>query len=69
MIDSEGFRPNVGIILANDDGQVLWAKRIVYTPWQFQQGGSQLGSTLEQAILRDLSEEVRDLLALVAMCT
>ncbi|EMY8110075.1 RNA pyrophosphohydrolase, partial [Acinetobacter baumannii] len=22
MIDSEGFRPNVGIILANDDGQV-----------------------------------------------
>ena len=25
MIDSDGFRPNVGIILANDVGQVLWA--------------------------------------------
>ena len=42
MIDSEGFRPNVGIILANDDGQVLWAKRIGHNAWQFPQGGISL---------------------------
>ena len=28
MIDSDGFRPNVGIILTNDNGQVLWARRV-----------------------------------------
>lgn len=28
VIDSDGFRPNVGIILTNDVGQVLWARRI-----------------------------------------
>ncbi|MGE8557629.1 MAG: NUDIX domain-containing protein, partial [Acinetobacter sp.] len=43
MIDSEGFRPNVGIILANDIGQVLWAKRIGHNAWQFPQGGIQYG--------------------------
>ena len=28
VIDPDGFRPNVGIILTNDAGQVLWARRI-----------------------------------------
>ncbi|MEI4673840.1 RNA pyrophosphohydrolase, partial [Pseudomonas aeruginosa] len=28
MIDSEGLRPNDGIILANEARQVLWALRI-----------------------------------------
>ncbi|MDD1638103.1 MAG: RNA pyrophosphohydrolase, partial [Methylococcaceae bacterium] len=27
MIDSKGYRPNVGIILCNDEGRVFWAKR------------------------------------------
>ena len=27
MIDEDGYRPNVGIILARDTGQVLWARR------------------------------------------
>ena len=58
MIDSEGFRPNVGIILANDDGQVLWAKRIGHNAWQFPQGGIQFGETPEQALYRELREEV-----------
>lgn len=40
MIDSDGFRANVGIILANTQGQVLWAKRIGHDSWQFPQGGS-----------------------------
>ena len=58
MIDSEGFRPNVGIILANDNGQVLWAKRIGHNAWQFPQGGIHFGETPEQALYRELREEV-----------
>lgn len=58
MIDSEGFRPNVGIILANDIGQVLWAKRIGHNAWQFPQGGIQYGETPEQALYRELREEI-----------
>jgi len=54
MIDSEGFRPNVGIILANESGQVLWAKRIGHNAWQFPQGGIQYGETPEQALFREL---------------
>jgi hypothetical protein len=27
MIDVQGFRLNVGIILSNGNGQVLWARR------------------------------------------
>lgn len=58
MIDSEGFRPNVGIILANEHGQVLWAKRIGHNAWQFPQGGIQTGESPEQALYRELHEEV-----------
>ena len=58
MIDAEGFLPNVGIILANDAGQVLWAKRIGHNAWQFPQGGIQYGETPEQALYRELYEEV-----------
>ena len=28
MIDAQGFRPNVGIVIANDHGQLLWARRV-----------------------------------------
>ncbi|WLF83248.1 RNA pyrophosphohydrolase [Moraxella sp. ZY210820] len=58
MIDAEGFRPNVGIILANEYGQVLWAKRIGHDAWQFPQGGIQYGETPEQALYRELQEEI-----------
>jgi putative (di)nucleoside polyphosphate hydrolase len=58
MIDAEGFRPNVGIILANPEGQVLWAKRIGHNAWQFPQGGIQFGETPEQALYRELEEEI-----------
>ena len=27
VIDTEGFRANVGIIICNKQGQVIWAKR------------------------------------------
>lgn len=58
MIDSDGFRPNVGIILANDVGQVLWARRVGQDAWQFPQGGIQQHETPEQALYRELQEEV-----------
>ncbi len=58
MIDSDGFRPNVGIILANSMGQVLWARRIGQNAWQFPQGGINDTETPEQAMYRELQEEV-----------
>jgi putative (di)nucleoside polyphosphate hydrolase len=57
-IDSEGFRENVGIILANDDAKLLLAGRIGNRGWQFPQGGVLHGETLEQAMFRELNEEV-----------
>ncbi|MCC5873190.1 MAG: RNA pyrophosphohydrolase [Gammaproteobacteria bacterium] len=59
MIDRDGFRPNVGIILANDHGQVLWARRVGgRDAWQFPQGGIQAEETPEEAMYRELWEEV-----------
>ena len=59
MIDSDGFRPNVGIMLANDQGQLLWARRVGgHDAWQFPQGGISAGETPEQALYRELYEEV-----------
>lgn len=58
MIDSDGFRPNVGIIIFNDEGQLLWAKRLGQDAWQFPQGGVQRNETPQQAVLRELNEEV-----------
>ncbi len=58
MIDREGYRPNVGIILTNAKNQVFWGKRIKQDAWQFPQGGIQYGETPEQAMYRELHEEV-----------
>ena len=59
MIDSEGFRANVGIVVANDRGQVLWARRVGgRDAWQFPQGGINSGESPEQALYRELHEEV-----------
>ncbi|ROR98849.1 putative (di)nucleoside polyphosphate hydrolase [Sinobacterium caligoides] len=58
MIDADGFRPNVGIVLANSRGQVLWAKRVGQTAWQFPQGGISDSETPEQAMYRELREEI-----------
>jgi len=59
VIDSDGFRPNVGIVVANDTGQVLWARRVGgKDAWQFPQGGINDGETPEQALFRELDEEV-----------
>ena len=59
MIDAEGFRPNVGIILANPQAQILWARRVGgHDAWQFPQGGIQKGESAEQALYRELYEEI-----------
>jgi len=59
VIDSDGFRPNVGIMLANDQGQLLWARRVGgHDAWQFPQGGIGAGESPEQALYRELHEEV-----------
>ncbi|MDG1206089.1 MAG: RNA pyrophosphohydrolase [Pseudomonadales bacterium] len=58
MIDSDGYRPNVGIIVANDKGQVLWARRVGQQAWQFPQGGINEGESMEAALYRELKEEI-----------
>ncbi|UUZ62504.1 RNA pyrophosphohydrolase [Polaromonas sp. P1-6] len=58
MLDRDGFRPNVGIILLNQRSQVFWGKRIRTHSWQFPQGGIDRGENPEQAMFRRLHEEV-----------
>ncbi|WP_435235542.1 RNA pyrophosphohydrolase [Psychromonas sp. PT13] len=58
MIDTDGYRHNVAIIICNKNGQVLWAKRFGQHSWQFPQGGIKEGETPEQAMYRELHEEV-----------
>jgi len=57
MIDRDGFRPNVAIVLVNHKNQVFWGKRIKEHAWQFPQGGIKLGESPEQAMFRELEEE------------
>ncbi len=58
MIDTEGYRSNVGIILSNSDGQLFWARRIGEDAWQFPQGGIRYNESPEQALYRELEEEI-----------
>ncbi len=58
MIDSEGYRHNVGIIIANKQGHLFWGKRIHQEAWQFPQGGVRESETPQQAVFRELKEEV-----------
>jgi len=58
VIDAEGYRPNVGMIMCNDQCQVFWARRIGQDSWQFPQGGIKQEENPEQALYRELQEEV-----------
>lgn len=58
MIDEEGFRHGIGIILVNAKRQVFLAKRIKKLAWQFPQGGIKEEETPEQAMFRELNEEI-----------
>lgn len=57
-IDDEGFRANVGIILSNADGELMLGGRVGKQGWQFPQGGMLIGEAPEQAMFRELEEEI-----------
>lgn len=58
MIDPDGFRPNVGIILTNRERCLFWGRRVGQNAWQFPQGGINSDETPLQAMFRELQEEV-----------
>lgn len=57
VIDPDGYRPNVGIVLMRDDGRVFWARRVNRDGWQFPQGGMNTDETPLEAMFRELYEE------------
>jgi len=57
-IDAEGFRANVGIILVNAENKLMLGGRVGAKGWQFPQGGMLEGEEPEQAMFRELREEV-----------
>ena len=58
MIDNDGYRKNVGIILCNSQNKLLICKRIGEESWQFPQGGFEKNENAESAMFRELFEEV-----------
>jgi len=57
VIDPDGYRANVGIIIFNKEGKLFWARRIGQDAWQFPQGGIAYSESPEQAVFRELCEE------------
>jgi len=57
MIDPDGFRPNVAMVIMNNAGRVFWAQRLNSDGWQFPQGGMNSDETPEEAMYRELHEE------------
>ena len=57
MLDRDGYRPNVGIVIVNKKNEVFWGKRVREHAWQFPQGGIDHGESPEQAMYRELFEE------------
>lgn len=57
-IDADGFRANVGIVLIRDDRQVFLGGRTGGRGWQFPQGGIRQGEAPEEALYRELKEEI-----------
>lgn len=58
MIDREGYRKNVGIILCNSHDELLLCKRFKEDSWQFPQGGFMRNENPEAAMYRELYEEI-----------
>jgi len=58
LIDPDGFRPNVGIILSNGERRLFWGRRVGQNAWQFPQGGIRTDEIPEEAMYRELREEV-----------
>lgn len=59
MIDPDGYRPGVGMVVSNQRRQVVWARRIGgRDAWQFPQGGIHHRELPEEAVFRELEEEL-----------
>lgn len=58
FIDADGFRANVGIVLIRDDRQVFLGGRTGGRGWQFPQGGVRRDEAPEEALFRELKEEI-----------
>lgn len=58
LVDKDGFRSNVAMVISNGRGQVFWAKRMGQRAWQFPQGGIDQGESAQDAMYRELYEEV-----------
>lgn len=57
MLDREGYRACIGVVLVNAEGRAFWAKRIKGDSWQFPQGGIKPGESPRTAMFRELREE------------
>ena len=57
-IDRHGFRANVGIVLMRDSGELFLGGRVGGRGWQFPQGGVNRGERVEDALFRELTEEI-----------
>ncbi len=58
LIDRDGFRANVGIVLMHDDGRLFIGRRTGGKGWQFPQGGMRRGEAAEESLFRELHEEI-----------
>jgi putative (di)nucleoside polyphosphate hydrolase len=57
-IDRQCFRANVGIVLMRDSKELFLGGRIGGRGWQFPQGGVNRGERVEEALFRELTEEI-----------
>lgn len=57
-IDAQGYRANVGIVICDERCRLLLGGRIGHPGWQFPQGGIRFSESVEQAMYRELHEEV-----------
>lgn len=48
----------MGIILSNHERRLFWGRRVGQNAWQFPQGGIHTDETPEEAMFRELEEEV-----------
>lgn len=57
-IDSQGYRANVGIVLMRDGGELFLGGRRDGRGWQFPQGGVRRNEHPDEALYRELHEEI-----------
>ena len=58
IIDHNGYRRGVGIVVCDGHGRLLLARRRDHRGWQFPQGGVRQGEPPREAMYRELKEEL-----------